>query len=181
MRRKSPPAPANRRRISGSGSRSSKNKNGIIRQNRMNLTQLLAIPLLIIAMTGCQSSIPVTLSRNREMNRQAISRLIPPGMSLAIAEKIMRANGFDWVLHRNQSIDLRKGDQIIGTMEPMSFALCTRHGDDTTWQTVIILNQEDLVEEVDVTSQPRKINAEPVGGAYFLPEVKVPRTSGQSP
>lgn len=130
---------------------------------------LIATSILIFVIAGCHSPAPVTLTRNRETNTQTISGLIPPGTSLAVAEKTMRANGFDWALHRNESTDIRKGNQIIGNTGPMTFALCTRHGDDTTWQAIIILNQEDQVDAVDVTSQARNWTAEPAVGGNGSP------------
>lgn len=116
---------------------------------------LITVIIVTMALNGCVKPNPVSLSNDREENVEILAGLIPRGTSIAPAKKTMLANGFDWVIHRDQSVTINKGDQIIGSTKPMTFAVCTRIIDDIIWQAIIIINDNGLVEDVEVTSNSK--------------------------
>ena len=127
-----------------------------VRRKNSDMRQIATFLIVMLSVAGCLRTAGVSLSRDSDKNRDALASLIPKGTQSADAERLMRENGFDWQLHRNETVRLTKGSQTIGKTEPMTFALCSRQSDDTIWQAIIVLNDQDQVEEIDISSDEKR-------------------------
>ena len=112
--------------------------------------------LLIITFMGCRQPSIVSLSRDHNTNKEIIASLIPKGTHIADAERMMKKNGFDWKLHRDESMNLTKGSTVIGNTGSLTVAVCERSSDNTTWIATVILNDRNVVEDLDISAAPTK-------------------------
>ena len=114
----------------------------------------LSLALTCLVVVGCKREKTLSLSRNTQGNHAAVQKYIPVGTPTERAVSLMKTAGFSCEIKKNETLTLTKGTRPIGTIAELDFVLCTKNDGETQWDVALLLDQEDKVRDVAVSSKP---------------------------